>query len=358
MKLKQPLLLLVCLGVNVAPLVAQQPAPGSGESRGQRENGGEKDERKTVAYLGVLAREVSPELRSQFSLPAGFGLLVDEVMAGSPASAAGLKKYDVLLKFGDQQLVNMEQLKTLVRARKKGETASLTLITGGKETQVQIMLAGREAPEMDHRQRRVPGHWPRDRHHDGRGSAAPAPEAHDLNGNHRELLERHARELRGYHERLEKWQKEMRAYQERLQEWTRGNRDRPMPQPPSSEMPGAGGRERPQHVPPKAEVQRSRQTESHASATVTRRDEAGEYTLRKNDDRTIFSVRDKDGKEQSWPINNEGERKAVPEQYRDRLLEMEKGVHMERNGSPPGPKDPRPMPPSAQPQLPAKPTST
>lgn len=354
MKLKHTLLPLVCLGVSVTPLVAQQPAPEAGDSRSQRENSGERDGRKTVAYLGVLTREVPPEVRAQFSLPAGFGLMVDEVLAESPARAAGLKAYDVLLKFDDQQLVNMEQLMALVRARKKGDTASLTIITGGKETQVQVTLAERVAPEVLDRQRRAPHNGPQGHHqHGGRD----VPDARDLNKDYREQLERHAREMRGHQERIEKWQKEMREYQERLQDWTRGNRDTPMPKPPAFEKPAPGerGRMNPDHGP-KGDMGRSQHTESHASATVTRRDEAGEYTIRKNDDRATFSVRDKDGKEQSWPINNEDERKAVPEPYQDKLREMEKGVRIERNRRPPGSEDPRPMPP-VEPKPQGKPTS-
>lgn len=355
MKLKHTLLPLVCLGVSVTPLVAQQPALEAEDSRAQRENSGERDERKAVAYLGVLTREVPPEVRAQFSLPEGFGLMVDEVMVESPAQAAGLKAYDVLLKFDDQQLVNMEQLMALVRARKKGDTASLTIITGGKETQARVTLAEHVPTAPDRRQRwGPPDNGPQGRHqHGGRN----VPEAHDLNKDYREQLERHAREMRGHQERIEKWQKEMREYQERLQDWTRGNRDTPMPQPPAFEKPAHGerGRRNPDHGP-RGDVGRSQHTESHASATVTRRDEAGEYTIRKSDDRATFSVRDKDGKEQSWPINNEDERKAVPEPYQDKLREMEKGVRIERNGRPPGSQDPRPMPPS-EPKPQGKPTS-
>lgn len=357
MKLTHTLLPLFCLGVSVTPLVAQQPSPNAGDSRSQRENSGQRHERKTVAYLGVLTREVPPEVRAQFSLPTGFGLMVDEVMADSPAQASGLKAYDVLLKFDDQRLVNMEQLMALVRARRKGDTASLTIITGGKETQVQVTLAERVAPGTEPPGRRGPGSWPQGR--DQEGGGRHVPEAHDLNKEYREQLERHAHEMRGYQERMEKWQKEMRAYQERLQDWTRSSRDTPMPQPPTLEVPvpGERGRVHPEHGP-RGDVRRSQHTESHASATVTRRDDAGEYTLRKNDDRATFSVRDKDGKEQSWPINNEDERKAVPEQYQDKLREMEKGLRMERNGMPPGSEDPRSMPPATEPKQPAKPTST
>ena len=97
---------------NRRPQQPNQPPPGA--------------QQKPVAYIGVLTREVPPELRSQLSLPEGFGLLVEEVMPDSPAQHAGLKVYDLLVKFEDQQLVSMEQLMLLVRVKKKGDVVNLT----------------------------------------------------------------------------------------------------------------------------------------------------------------------------------------------------------------------------------------
>ncbi|MGV3659242.1 MAG: S1C family serine protease [Prosthecobacter sp.] len=354
MKLKHTLLL-VCLGVSVTPLVAQQPAPPpaaaegglapqppSSNSRPQQEKSTESAGQKSVGYLGVLTREVPPELRSQFSLPKGFGLMVDEVLPGSPAHAAGLKPYDVLLKLDDQQLVNMEQLMALVRARKKGDTVTLSLITGGKETQVPATLAERIMPESE------PQHRPRPQHGPGFSPRLQGqrPERVPGFGGSRDPLPGLPPD---HQERIERFQKELLEYQERLQDWASGNHATPIPQPPTLNFPLPRSRQEqrsrgPEHRRdegrgPDSEtrgvVHRHTQSESHASATVKQRDDSGEYTLRKEDDRATFTVRDKDCREQSWPINNEAERKAVPQPYQDKLREMEKGVRIERSGIPP-----------------------
>ena len=57
---------------------------------------------------------------------------------------------------------------------------------------------------------------------------------------------------------------------------------------------------------------------------VIRTDDTGVYTIRRENDKATFSVKAKDGKETSWPINNEQERQAVPQEYRNVLREMEK----------------------------------
>ena len=70
---------------------------------------------------------------------------MEQVAPGSPAEDAGLKLYDVLLKFDDQLLINPEQLKTLVRMRNPGERVSLSILRQSKPVTLSVELI--EAPE-------------------------------------------------------------------------------------------------------------------------------------------------------------------------------------------------------------------
>ncbi|MBK8091629.1 MAG: PDZ domain-containing protein [Verrucomicrobiaceae bacterium] len=117
MKTKLTLLLAIA-GLGLTPSQAELTIPDS-KPNAPEQQAAPQAEQKAVAYLGVLTRDVPEELRTQFSLAEGFGLLVEDVMPGSPAATAGLKHHDVLLKLADQQLVNAEQLLTLVRSHKK-----------------------------------------------------------------------------------------------------------------------------------------------------------------------------------------------------------------------------------------------
>lgn len=101
---------------------------------------------KKVAYLGVSTSPVAPALASQLKLAEGFGLTVDHLQAGEPGEKAGLKAHDVLVKFGDQKLVNAMQLGTLVRAQKPGDEVELTVIREGKEMKVKATLIEKEVP--------------------------------------------------------------------------------------------------------------------------------------------------------------------------------------------------------------------
>jgi hypothetical protein len=105
-----------------------------------------KVEMKKVAYLGVSTSPVAAALASHLKLPEGFGLIVDHAQADEPAAKAGLKPHDVIIRIGDQKLVNAQQLGTLVRAQKPGDEIDLTIIREGKEMTVKAKLVEKEMP--------------------------------------------------------------------------------------------------------------------------------------------------------------------------------------------------------------------
>lgn len=104
-------------------------------------------EMETVAFLGVETSPVGAALAAQLNLADGAGLVVGHVASGSPAAAV-FKKYDVLLKLGDQQLIEPRQFAVLVRQHKEGDEVTLTYLRGGKEMTAKVKLAQHEAPKL------------------------------------------------------------------------------------------------------------------------------------------------------------------------------------------------------------------
>ena len=103
---------------------------------------GQSTERRT--WLGVAPEELPEELRAQLPVESGTGLIVRSVVAESPAAAAGLQKNDVLLKFDDQLLTNPQQLRTLVSAKKDGDTVKITYFRRGRQATVDAKLVTHE----------------------------------------------------------------------------------------------------------------------------------------------------------------------------------------------------------------------
>lgn len=325
---------------TIKPGLPPGPPPEAGNDR----RGGKNEDADGVPtpFIGVITRELDPEVRAQAGLKDGHGLLVVEIMPDGPAKEAGLRQHDVLVKLDDQKLINMEQLQVLVRSQKKGDEITLTVRRGGAEQQVKVRIGERNMPPMD------PESPERDR-----GFGFPLPRG----GTFR--YEPGPGQGGEWRERAERFQNEMREYQHRMQEWSRGDRERSQPQPPRfggeepqrregdgrrNGQPPAGER-RPDAPPPGKSGQRA-ESSGHGETkgaggsrivmhgNVIRTDDTGVYTIRRENDKTTFSVRTKDGKETSWPINNGEERKAVPEQYREVLREMDK-IPLDGGSAPP-----------------------
>ncbi|NBV46484.1 MAG: PDZ domain-containing protein [Planctomycetia bacterium] len=102
-------------------------------------------EKKKVPYLGVATSPLAPAVRAQTGLPDDVGLAVDAVTPGSPAAAAGLVAFDVLARYDDQILCAAVQLSALVKRTGTGNTATLTVLRGGKELTLPVTVGEREA---------------------------------------------------------------------------------------------------------------------------------------------------------------------------------------------------------------------
>ena len=107
-----------------------------------------------VTYAGVNVVEVPEVVGKHLPIPKGMGLVVTEIVKGSPADKAGIRKDDILLRFDDQMLASQDQLRKLTRSRKSGEKVKMSLIHEGKETALDVVLGEREEDVAN------PGHGP------------------------------------------------------------------------------------------------------------------------------------------------------------------------------------------------------
>jgi hypothetical protein len=114
-----------------------------------------------AAFLGVATSPASPLLRDQLKLHRGMGLVVEFVAPDSPAMRAGMQPHDVLEKLDDQWLVDGPQFAALVRAKKPGDTLTLTLLRAGERQKITVTLAEKELPVLeDQESLRLPANTP------------------------------------------------------------------------------------------------------------------------------------------------------------------------------------------------------
>jgi len=91
-------------------------------------------------WLGVQPEELPDELRAQLDLADGEGLLVTDVVTGSPAEKAGLKKNDILTKIDGKAVKGEESLAKFMSTAKAGQDATLTVLRKSKVVTVKVTI--------------------------------------------------------------------------------------------------------------------------------------------------------------------------------------------------------------------------
>jgi len=215
--------------------------------------------------LGTTFAPVPDAVREQLDLPDGVGLLVDSVDPGSPAAAAGLKRFDILTRFNDQIVCNADQLATLIKLRKPGPVP-LTILRGGRERKIQVILPQADPADDEMPLAEAPG-----------PALGFAPGAGNLPGDLQKQMEDLARQLQ-------------------KQPFGAG---------------GGGGRSRTTRMSVSPQGNERIDTESDGATTIEIRQSAGKFTV---------EIRGGDGaKVHAGKLDTEADRRRVPEAYRDRV---------------------------------------
>ncbi len=98
-----------------------------------------------TAFLGVEILSMSPELRAEYGFVPNHGAVVAGVVAGSPASAAGIEEGDVIVGFDGKTITSAQSLVTAVQAAKAGQSAQITLWRGQEKMTLTVTLASAPA---------------------------------------------------------------------------------------------------------------------------------------------------------------------------------------------------------------------
>jgi S1-C subfamily serine protease len=97
------------------------------------------------AYLGVSTQPVRlPEpVRRRLNLDQPTAVIVVEVMAGSPAAAAGLTIGDVIVSLGATRIADPTDLKSALRPDRVGESITASVLRGGEPKDLQVTVGER-----------------------------------------------------------------------------------------------------------------------------------------------------------------------------------------------------------------------
>ena len=264
---------------------------------------------KKEPYLGVVTEPLSPQLRAQLGIPEGMGLSVEAVAKGGPAEKAGLQKYDVLKKFNDQLLTSSDHLATLVKAAGKGTKVSLTLVRKGAEQVVDVTIG----------------------EHTTTANGTFALSFGDVVPGVSVQIQNLDQALQGIANGIQdKWKpqpgakpgaeeiEKMRMHRERIEQQVRDATRK-------AQEAAEKAKQAAKNAAPKAGGQvYSYYAQPHTQSTIVIKNGDLEITISETNGKRQVKINDGGAETFSGPLNTEKDHDAVPDKYRDKVLEAEK----------------------------------
>ena len=95
--------------------------------------------------IGIAYNLLTPRLAASFSLPSDTqGIIITQILPGSPAAQSGLKVNDVITKVNAQQIDGTHPISSILLHTRPGDRVTLTIIRDGKQQTVDLTL-GRQS---------------------------------------------------------------------------------------------------------------------------------------------------------------------------------------------------------------------
>jgi C-terminal processing protease CtpA/Prc len=104
------------------------------------------DEEK--GYLGVMLQELTPSMSKALQMGDKSGVMINEVVADSPAAKAGLEDGDVILEFNGKTIADDDDLVKAVRSTSPGETVEVVVLRNGRNKTLDVEIGQREDKDM------------------------------------------------------------------------------------------------------------------------------------------------------------------------------------------------------------------
>jgi len=102
----------------------------------------------TRGWIGVAVQDITPELAESFKLGNTEGVLISEVVRGSPAHKAGIKAGDILTQVGDKKLGDSSTMLETISALPPGKSVMLKLLRNQEQVVIQVMVGKRPKPKV------------------------------------------------------------------------------------------------------------------------------------------------------------------------------------------------------------------
>jgi Do/DeqQ family serine protease len=107
-----------------------------------------RDGKVVRGWIGVVPRELTPDVADSLGLKVREGVLIRGVLQDGPASAAGIRPGDVVLRIGGEPVRNEAELLKAVAALKPESRVEITLQRGDKRLDLGVTVGQRPAAQQ------------------------------------------------------------------------------------------------------------------------------------------------------------------------------------------------------------------
>ncbi len=108
-------------------------------------------------YLGVDITTLTAALRQQYGLKPTSGVLILDVLAGSPADSAGLQQGDVIVDIDGKTIDSAEALQNVVQSDKPGQSISVIYYSGTAKHTTSVTLGTQAQAQQEQQQQQSGG---------------------------------------------------------------------------------------------------------------------------------------------------------------------------------------------------------
>ncbi|NPB04653.1 MAG: Do family serine endopeptidase [Thermotogae bacterium] len=99
-----------------------------------------KEGKVSRGYLGIIMQNVDENLAKVLGLKKPEGVIITEVVKGSPADKAGLQEGDVIVEVDGRKIKNALTLRTIIQSKMPGEKVRIKILRKGKSKIVTVKL--------------------------------------------------------------------------------------------------------------------------------------------------------------------------------------------------------------------------
>jgi serine protease Do len=90
-------------------------------------------------FIGISGQDVTDTISKTYNLP--IGIYITQVSQGSGAAAAGIKTGDVLTAVNGKAVATMDELNTVKKQYKPGDTVTITVVRNGKTLSIKLTFS-------------------------------------------------------------------------------------------------------------------------------------------------------------------------------------------------------------------------